>query len=103
MAVQDLAVGAVGGGGGVGVEDEPPALAVDADVMVVLAKKDTISDGCLAAVGLVAQVVDVAVHGPLAAAGPLAVPLGAELDRAANVAGDAVGVADVQGHGANVL
>ena len=36
VAVDDLPVGAVGGGGGVGVQDEPPAATVDADVVVIL-------------------------------------------------------------------
>jgi hypothetical protein len=43
MVVDDLPVRAIGGGGGVGVEDEPPAVAVDAYVMVELARKYTIS------------------------------------------------------------
>ena len=36
VAVDDLTVGAVSGGGGVGVQDEPPAATVDADVVVIL-------------------------------------------------------------------
>ena len=85
VAVDDLPVGAVGGGGGVGVQDEAPAAAVDAGVVVELAQKDAIRQGCLAAVLLVAQVVDVAVNGPLGAAGPFAAALGAQLDGAADV------------------
>jgi hypothetical protein len=39
VAVQDLAFGSVGGGGAVGVQDEAPAAAVDADVVVELAQR----------------------------------------------------------------
>jgi hypothetical protein len=65
VAVQDLfAVGASGFGGAVGVEDELPALAVDADVVVELADQDEVVQGSLAAVFLVAQVAS-----PVTAAG----------------------------------
>ena len=94
-------MGAVGGGGGVGVQDEAPAAAVDADIMVELAQKGTIPQGGLSAVALVAQVVDVAVGGGLAAAGPGAVPV-AEDDGAADVDRDVAGEADVEGDGAGV-
>ena len=90
MAVDDLPVRAIGGGGGVGVEDEPPAVAVDAYVMVELARKYTIFDGGVAVVGLVPQVVNVTVDGSLGAAGPFAAAAGAQLDGAADVAGDAI-------------
>src|SRR3982074_3288144 len=68
VAVEDLfAVGTSGFGGAVGVEDQLPAAAVDADVVVVLAGQDEVVDRCLAAVLLVAQVVHVAVDGGAAA------------------------------------
>src|ERR1700684_777512 len=69
------AVGTSGLGGAVGVEDELPAAAVDADVVVVLAGQDEIFQGGLAAVFLVAQVVHVAVDRRAAAPGPGAVPV----------------------------
>jgi len=68
------AVGAGGGPGAVGVMHDLPAPAVNADIMVELAQKRTISHGCLAAVALVSDVVDVAgAGGAVAAAGPGAV------------------------------
>ena len=42
VAVEDLPVGAVGGGGGVGVQGEGPAAAVDADIMVEAAEQDAV-------------------------------------------------------------
>ena len=39
MSAEDLAVGAVGFGGAVGVQDQGPAEAVDADLMMVFAQK----------------------------------------------------------------
>ena len=75
VAVDDLPVWPVGGGGGVGVQDEPPAAAVDAGVVVELAQKSTIRQGCLAAVLLVAQVMDVAVDGRLVQPGHSQQPL----------------------------
>ena len=101
VAVDDLPVGAVGGGGGVGVQDEAPAAAVNADIMVELAQKGAVPQGGFAAVALVAQVVDVAVGGGLAAAGPGAVPV-AEHDGAADVDRDVAGEADVERDGAGV-
>jgi hypothetical protein len=70
------------------VEDEPPSLPVDADVVVVLAEQDAVPDGCLAAVGLVPQMMHIAVDGLLAASWPFAVAVGAVVDGAADVAGD---------------
>ena len=65
MGSQDAAaVGAAGFGGAVGVEDELPAAAVDADVVVELADQDEVVQGSLAAVFLVAQVAS-----PVTAAG----------------------------------
>src|SRR5580693_1577730 len=95
MAVKDLALRAVGGGGAVGVEHEPPAAAVDADVVVELAEQHAVGDGGCAAVFLVLQVVDVAPGGGSAAAGPGAAAV-AEEDGAADAGRDGVGVADVQ-------
>jgi hypothetical protein len=70
MAVQDLPVGPVGGGGAVGVQDEPPAAAVDADVVVELAQQHALTHGGLPAVFLVLQVVHVAPGGGSPAPGP---------------------------------
>src|SRR5580704_8925136 len=95
MAVQDLPVGSVGGGGAVGVQDEPPAAAVDADVVVELAQQHALGDGGGAAVFLVLQVVHVAPGGGPPAAGPGAAAV-AEEDGAADAGRDGVGVADVQ-------
>ena len=100
--MQDLAFGAMGGGGGVRVEDEPPAPAVDADVVVELAHQDAVSHGGLAAVLFVAQVVHIAVGRPALAAGPFAVPLGAQLHGSPDDRGDAIAAADVQDDGASV-
>ena len=62
MGSEDLpAVGTSRFGGAVGVQDELPAAAVDADVVVELADQDAVVDGGLPAVLLVAQVVHVAV------------------------------------------
>src|SRR5580700_1728009 len=95
MAVQDLAVGSVGGGGAVGVQDEAPAAAVDADVVVELAQQHALAHGGFAAVFLVLQVVHVAPGGgsPAPWPGAAAVP---QLDGAADAGRDGVGVADVQ-------
>src|SRR5215831_4122950 len=95
VAAQDLPVGAAGLGGAVGVQDELPAPAVDEHVVVELAQQHAVLDGGLAAVLLVPQVVHVAVHRGPAAARPAAAPV-AQQHRAADVRGDAVGVADVQ-------
>src|SRR5215831_11456969 len=93
--VEDLPAGAVCRGGAVGVEDQLPAPAVDAHVVVELAQQHAVADAGLAAVLLVPQVVHVAIDGGPAAARPGAAPV-AQQHRAADVGGDAVGVADVQ-------
>ena len=90
--MQDLPFGPVGGGGAVGVQDEAPAAAVDADVVVELAQQHALADGGFAAVGLVLQVVHVAPGGGSSAAGPGAAAV-AELDGAADAGRDRVGVA----------
>jgi hypothetical protein len=77
------------------VQDELPASSVDADVVVELADQSAVGDGGFAAVGLVAQVVDVAVDGGPGALGPGAVTV-PEQDGAADVAGDSLGVANVE-------
>ena len=97
MAVQDLPVGSVGGGGGVGVQHEAPAAAVDAHVVVELAQQHAVGDGGFAAVGFVGQVVHVAPGGGPPAAGPdircsLVVKLLAEMSGYQAAAGVAVGV-----------
>src|SRR5580658_9180551 len=97
VAVQDLgAVGVPGGGGAVGVQDELPAPAVDGDLVVEEAEEDAVCDAGGAAVGLVADVVDLAGGGGLGAApGPPAV-LVAQGDGVPDRGGDGVAVADVQ-------
>jgi hypothetical protein len=65
VAAEDFAVGAAGFGGAVGVEDEGPAEAVDADLVVVLAEHDEVGQAGLAAVGAVHDVVDLASGGGL--------------------------------------
>jgi hypothetical protein len=71
VAVQGVvSVGAGGVGGAVGVEGEGPSVAVDGDVVVVLAEQDAVVEGCVAAVGLVFEVVDVALGGGAGAVGP---------------------------------
>ena len=55
--MEHLPVGAVCRGGAVGVQDEPPALPVDADVVVELAQQDAVAGAGLAAVFLVPQMV----------------------------------------------
>src|SRR5215470_11003083 len=94
--MEDLPVGAVGGGSAIRVEDYSPAPAVDAYVVVELAKQNAIANAGLAAVFLVHDVVHVAVHGGPAAPRPGAPPV-AEHDRAPDVGRDALRVADVQG------
>jgi hypothetical protein len=51
MAAEDLAVGGDGLCGAVGVEDEFPAEAVDADLVVILAQQDEVLQAGLAALG----------------------------------------------------
>ena len=91
MAAEDgFAVGAGGAGGSVGEEFEFPAVAVDADFVVVLAEQGAVFDAGGAAVFLVGDVVDVADGGSsVAAAGPGAV-LVAGGDGAADGRGDGV-------------
>jgi hypothetical protein len=64
------AVGTSRFGGAVGMQEQLPAAAVNAHVVVELADEGAVSDGGLASVGLVAQVVHVAVHGGAAASRP---------------------------------
>ena len=92
----DLAVGPVDGGAAVGVEGDPPAAAVNANVMMKLTQGDARVGAGLAAVLLVGDVVDVALGGGAAAAGPGAFVAVAPEDGAADSGGDGVGVADVQ-------
>jgi hypothetical protein len=94
--MNDLAGRAMGGGGGIGVQDEPPAPAVNAYIMVILAQKHTIPQGGLASMALVPQVVHVTPGRRALAAGPFAVPADAELNRAADRGRDVVGVANVE-------
>ncbi len=103
VGVQGLpAVWAGGGPGAIGVVDDLPAPAVNTDIMMKLTQKGTISYGCLAAVALVADVVDVAgAGGAVAAAGPGAV-LVPEDDGAADGRGDGVGPPDVEGLGRGI-
>src|ERR1700684_1802629 len=69
VAVQDLGpVGAVGGGGAVGMENDGPAPLVDHDVVVIPAEKPAVVEAGLAAVGLGSGVVDLACRGGLVAA-----------------------------------
>jgi hypothetical protein len=98
VAVQDLGVvGVPGGGGAVRVEGECPAPAVDGDLVVEEAQQDAVADAGGSAVGLVPDVVDLAGGGGLgAAAGPPAVRI-AQGDGVADGGGDGVAVADVQG------
>jgi hypothetical protein len=97
VAVQHVSsVGAAGLGGAVGMEGEGPAVTVDADVVVVLAQQDAVGERGFSAVGLVAQVVDVALGGGAVASRPGAVVV-ADLDGAPDVAGDGAAAADVEG------
>src|SRR5580700_9278580 len=77
------------------MQDEPPAAAVDADVVVELAQQHALADGGCAAVFLVLQVVHVAPGGGSPAPGPGAAPV-PQQDGAADAGRDGVGVADVQ-------
>jgi hypothetical protein len=76
------------------VEDDPPALAVDADVMVILAQRYAVTDRGFTVILFVPDVVHVAVNRGAAASGPGALPVAQE-DGAADVPGDGVAVADV--------
>jgi hypothetical protein len=96
MAVERLfAVGASGLGAAVGMEDQLPAATMNTDIMVKLTQSHAILYRGLAAVHLVAEMVNVTVDGRTTAPGPGAFPVPQE-DRAANVPGDAIGVADVE-------
>ena len=90
--MQLLPSGPVGGGGAVGVQDESPAPAVDAYVVVELAQQHAVGGAGLAAVFLVPQVVHVAPGGGPPAARPGAAAV-AEEDGAADAGRDGVGVA----------
>jgi hypothetical protein len=98
VAVQDLGPVLVpGGGGAVRVHDQGPAALVDHHLVVIKAQEYAAGQAGLTAVGLVLDVVDLAGSSGLAAAArPLAVPA-AMPDRVADVGGDGVAVADVQG------
>jgi hypothetical protein len=74
---------------------------VDADVVVVLAEQEAVRQGGFAAVGLVPEVVDVAMGGGAAAVRPGAMAV-AKQDGAADVAGDGAAVADVEGEAGGV-
>src|SRR5690242_21576431 len=110
VAVQDLGLVLVpGSGGAIRIDHEGPAALVDHDLVVVPAQEDAASDAGLAAVGLVAGVVDLArSRGLLAAAGPFAV-LAAAADRVAETLRDGLAGAHFQGQavpaapGADVL
>src|ERR1700730_6749369 len=94
VAVDGLAVRGDGGDGAVGVGHDRPAEAVDEVVMVGEAEQPEIPQRGLAALAAGHQVVGFAVAGgAVAAGGPLAVPV-AEVDGAAQVAGDVAGGAD---------
>jgi len=95
VAADDLPLGAMGGGGAVGMQNQLPAPAVNTDIVVELAAQDTPADGGIAAVFLVMQVVSVAVGGGAIAARLRAFPV-AEQDGLADVPRDAVRPADVQ-------
>jgi hypothetical protein len=69
VAVEDLgAVGVPGGGAAVRIERERPAPAVDGDLVVEEAEEEAVFETGGAAVGLVADVVDLAGGGGLGAA-----------------------------------
>jgi len=103
VAVEDLsAVRAAGFGAAVGVKDQLPASSVDTDVVVILARQNTIFDRCFATVLLVAQVVHIAVGGGAAAPGPGAGAV-AEEHSAADMAGDGAAVTDVEREAGGVV
>lgn len=96
MGSEDLfAVGTSSLRGAVGVKDELPPTTVDTDVVMILADQGTIFDRGFATVGLMAQVMHVAINSRAAAPRPGASAV-AQQDGAANVGGDRVTVADVQ-------
>src|SRR5260370_14221894 len=74
VAAQDLALGAAGFGGAVGVQGQGPAQPVDAHLVVVVTQQDQVGQPGLAAAGAVDDVVHLAAgRGLVAAAGPRAV------------------------------
>src|SRR5580698_9603946 len=99
VAAEDLgAVGAVGGGGAVPVQDQGPAPPVHCHEVVKTAQEQAVVDAGLAAVGLADDVVDVAgASGLAAAAGPFAVAPGAQQDGLPDPGRDGLGVSDVEG------
>ena len=101
VASEDLAAGSAGFGGAVGVQGDLPAPAVDADIMMKLAQQHAVAGAGRAAVFLVPDVVHVAPGGGAAAARPGAAPV-AEQHGAADVGGDVLGVADVEGQAGGV-
>src|SRR5580704_14493856 len=91
VAVQDpVAVGAGHGHGGVRVEDDLPALAVDHDEVVERAQEGEVDQAGRAAFVAGPDVVRVTACGRLVAAGPAAVPVPQD-DQAAQVRRDGVG------------
>ena len=88
-------------GGAVGVQDDLPAPAVDADIMMKLAQQHAVAGAGRAAVFLVPDVVHVAPGGGAAAARPGAAPV-PQQHGAADVRRDVLGVADVQGQAGGV-
>src|SRR6516165_3350100 len=103
MAAEDLAAGGDGLCGAIGVEDEFPAEAVYADLVVILAQQDEVLQAGPAALGPGDDVVNLAGGGRLVAATrPAAVPV-AENDGAADVVGDVLGVGDVQRQACRVV
>src|SRR5262249_24522738 len=102
VAAQHLSLRPVSRSRAVGMQDEPPAQPVNTDIVVELAQKYATRYRSPAAVGLVDQMVHIAVRRGLVAAGPLAVP-GAQLHRAADGAGDARAEPYVQGNGPAVV
>ena len=98
MAVDDLSLGAVGGGGAVGMQDQAPFPPVNANVMMKLTQGGAIRYRGWPAVPPVPKMMDVAVRQGLAATGSFAMS-GAQLDSAADSAWDGGAVPDVQDHG----
>jgi hypothetical protein len=98
VAVEDLGTVRVPGGGrSVRVQDQSPAPAVNHHLVMIKAKQDAVFDAGGAAVGLVADVVDLAGAGRLgAAAGPPAVPV-PQGDGVPDRGRDGVAVPDVEG------
>ena len=91
-----LAVGPVDRDAAVGVQDDPPAPPVNADVMMKLTQGYAGFDAGLAAIASMFYMVHVAPGGGASAAGPGALIAVAPQDRAADRRRDAVGVALVR-------